>query len=78
MNCPRPRCRQLMLRDPDDPAEHKCLSCGASTFRPPPGLAEEPDHESHVHGHRGLTARSVRRDRGLPQGAANAVIRRFM
>ena len=79
MHCPRPRCGQLMLRDCDDPAQHKYPSCGASTFRPAPDtLAHERDNENHVHGYRGITARSTKgRHVGLPQGALNVITRRF-
>ena len=63
MNCPRPRCGQLMLRDPDDPGEMRCPSCSTSTYRAPPDtLAHERDNENRVHGHRGITARAEHRD----------------
>ena len=73
-------CNGLMMLDADDPGHSKCGECCRSTFTvdDPVALSREKDNEGHLHGHRGLTARSTKgRDVGLPQVSINPAIRGF-
>ncbi len=68
----------MMLPDSYDGDILTCAACGRSDYTPAPELLNEPpDAEDHSHYHRGLTARTGRRDRGVAQGATNGIVRRF-
>ena len=69
-----PHCTGTLLLDRDDPSHFKCSECS----RDPNAQAVQPSYIPSGHVVNGLTARSGRRELGIPQGSLNPAIRRFV
>ena len=66
-------CGGLLLIDRDEPTAFRCSECG----RDPEAKAIQPVYIPSGHVVNGLTARSGRRELGIPTGFINPAIRRF-